>query len=96
MMSRPRHPDKDIERTAKYAESLGWTVKMSTHGHAWGHLYCPQSTREGCIISVWSTPRNPESHARRVQRGIDLCPHNESNAPQGQTEEEEDGDQDIV
>jgi hypothetical protein len=35
----------------------------------------PENTREGCLVGVWSTPGNPENHARRLTREIDLCPH---------------------
>ncbi|MEZ6102670.1 MAG: hypothetical protein R3E01_27330 [Pirellulaceae bacterium] len=73
-MSRPRHPNKHIENAVSYAESLGWRVEISG-GHAWGRLFCPQSSREGCIVSVWSTPRKPENHARQIWREVDLCPH---------------------
>jgi hypothetical protein len=76
-MSRPRHPNKHIERAISYSESLGWSVEMS-NGHAWGHLLCPWNTREGCIISVWSTPRNPENHARHIRRKVDSCPHRDT------------------
>jgi len=64
-MGRPRHPNKHIERAIKYAESLGWRVELS-NGHAWGFLLCPRSTREGRAVTVWSTPRNPENHARQL------------------------------
>jgi hypothetical protein len=57
-----------------YAERLGWRVEMS-NGHAWGRLFCPHATREGCIISVWSTPRVPENHARQIRRKVDACAH---------------------
>ena len=73
-MGRPRHPDKHIEAAIHYAESLGWKVVLS-NGHAWGRLFCPKSTRQGCIVSVWSTPRNPFAHARRIRREVDMCPH---------------------
>ena len=73
-MSRPRHPNKHIELAIQYAESLGWRVELS-QGHAWGHLLCPRSTREGCIVAVWSTPKNPENHARHIRRDVDMCPH---------------------
>jgi len=73
-MTRPRHPNKHVEKAIRYAESRGWCVEMS-QGHAWGRLLCPQSSREGCIVSVWSTPRKPENHARHIWREIDLCPH---------------------
>jgi hypothetical protein len=85
-MSRPRHPNKHIESAIQYAEAQGWRVQLS-NGHAWGRLFCPHSTREGCIISVWSTPRNPENHARHIRREIDLCPHGPD-----ETNQEEDGD----
>ncbi len=38
-------------------------------------LVCRMSDREGCIVSVWSTPRKPENHARQVWREVDWCPH---------------------
>jgi hypothetical protein len=83
-MGRPKHPNKDIEAAVQYAESVGWSVKMS-NGHAWGRLLCPMSTREGCIISVWSTPKDPFAHARRIRRDVDMCPH----CPGGDCDEEE-------
>ena len=73
-MARPRHPDKNIEAAVQYAESLGWTVTIST-GHSWGRLFCPKSSRDGCIVGVYSTPSNPFQHARRVRRDVDNCPH---------------------
>lgn len=77
-MARLRHPNKHIDRAIEYAVSLGWTVEKSgAHAHAWGRLFCPHSTREGCIISVWSTPRVPENHARQIRQRIDGCPHGE-------------------
>ena len=75
-MPRPRHPDKHIEQAVRYAESLGWQWQVSS-GHAWGRLFCPEATREGCIVSVWSTPRIPENHARHIRREVDLCRHSQ-------------------
>jgi hypothetical protein len=91
-MSRPRHPNKHIEAAIQHAEALGWRVKLS-QGHAWGQLYCPQSTREGCIVSVWSTPKNPENHARHVRRDIDLCPHVQPQQPEQEQENAEGNDE---
>jgi hypothetical protein len=73
-MPRSRHPNKHIERAIRYAEALGWEVDISP-GHAWGHLYCPFANRAGCRLSIWSTPRNPENHARQLRRDVDRCPH---------------------
>jgi len=71
---RPRHPNKHIEAAIRYAESLGWRVERSK-GHPWGYVLCPFSTREGCRVGVWSTPKHPESHARQIIRDVELCPH---------------------
>lgn len=76
-MKRPVHPKKDIEDALKHAEAHGWRVEVGG-SHAWGRLYCPfhdQACRCGefCIVSIWSTPRNPFSHARQLKRVVDNC-----------------------
>jgi hypothetical protein len=73
-MNRARHPNKHIQDAVKYAERRGWRVEMSA-GHAWGRLFCPRHDRDGCQFSVWSTPRNPENHAKQIRRRVDACPH---------------------
>lgn len=73
---RDRHPNKEIEGALQYAESLGWEVKKAgKSSHAWGRVYCPHGGREGCLFSVWSTPRSPQNHARQIRRNVDNCPH---------------------
>lgn len=76
-MVRIRHPDKEIEAAVAYAESLGWAV-MSIKGYAWGRLYCAHHDRDGCMVSVWSTPRNAGNHAQSVIRNVSRCPHQET------------------
>jgi hypothetical protein len=71
---RPRHPNKEIESAVAYAEAHGWTWKKAT-GHAWARLLCAHHDRDGCQISVWSTPKVPEHHARAIMRAVDRCPH---------------------
>ncbi len=73
-MARPRHPNKEIEEAVQYAEGRGWRVLIGG-AHAWGFLYCREQSRAGCRVPVFSTPRNPESHAQRIQRKISGCPH---------------------
>ena len=72
-MPRSRHPNKEIEAAIREAESSGWTVEMSS-GHAWGHLYCPKNDPDGCIVSIWSTPRSNQNHAKAILRKLKLCP----------------------
>ena len=75
-MSRPEHPSKEIEAAVVYAEAQGWRVRKSAgRAHAWGRMYCPQATREGCQVSIYSTPRSDGNHARHLVREVDKCPH---------------------
>jgi len=78
-MQRRRHPAKEVEKALRYAEGLGWRVKVSrSKSHAWGKMYCPANDQdcrcgEFCITSIWSTPRNPDSHARQLRQVVDNC-----------------------
>lgn len=80
---RPRHADQAIERALQYAEGLGWRVKLTKKGHAWGRLYCPFSSRSGCIVSIWSTPRSADNHARHIRNRVDACPHRSEEDDEG-------------
>jgi len=76
-MARRAHPDKDIEKALQYAEDAGWRVEQGG-SHAWGKMYCPKNNNdcrcgEFCISSIWSTPRNPGSHAKQIRRVVDNC-----------------------
>lgn len=73
-MTRPRHPKKEIEEVLKYAESKGWEIIVGG-SHVWGKGYCPLRTRDGHKIHIFSTPKNPQNHAKSLKRQIDLCEH---------------------
>lgn len=78
-MARPRHPNKAIEQAVTVLESLGWTWReVGRSSHAWGRMLCAHNDRSGCQISVWSTPRVPENHARMLLRMARNCPHGDS------------------
>lgn len=73
---RPKHPNKDIERALKYAESKGWRYQSSGNSaHAWGRILCPLANREGHAMSIWSTPKCAENHAKQIKRNVDACEH---------------------
>jgi hypothetical protein len=74
VVARPRHPNKEIEAAVAYAEARGWSWKKAA-GHAWGRLLCVHHDRDGCQLSVWSTPKGPENHAKAIRRTVDRCPH---------------------
>lgn len=73
-MNRKPHPNKHIEGAVQYAESKGWIFRKGS-SHAWGVLKCPHGEREGCQVSVYSTPRVPENHAKHIRNAVDKCNH---------------------
>lgn len=76
MTKRKKHPSKEIEAAIIYAEGQGWRYKDSGNSaHAWGRLLCPLEDREGCSMSIWSTPRDSDNHANQIRRKIKSCPH---------------------
>ena len=75
-MSRPKHPKKEIEEAVKYAESQGWTFKApGKSAHVWGTMLCPEKSREGHRFGVYSTPKVPAHHAKRLKGAVDECAH---------------------
>ena len=73
-MARPRHPNKEIEAAVCYAVAQGWRWHKAT-AHAWGRLLCPHAARDGCKMSVNSTPKHPQGHADKIKKFVDRCPH---------------------
>ncbi len=77
-MRRKKHPNKEIEEAIQYAESKGWRYKKAgKSAYAWGRLLCPETSVEGCQMSVWTTPRSTGNHAKRILRKVDNCDHGE-------------------
>lgn len=69
LAARSRHPKKEIEEALRYAEERGCTVeKAGGSSHASGRLYAPD---EESIMSIWSTPRSAENHAKQIGRFAD-------------------------
>ncbi len=71
MTRRVRHPKKDVEQALQYGEKDGWTVKQTASGHRWGVAQCSR----GCKVAIWSTPKNPGNHAKRIRTAVNNCPH---------------------
>jgi hypothetical protein len=67
---RPRHAGKETERVIAEAEARGWRV-VHPMGH-WGYLYCEAGD---CRIRISGSPQNDGSHARRIGRLVQKCPH---------------------
>lgn len=68
-----KHPDKHIRAALEYAQSCGWViVPAGGSAHAFCRLKCVRG-HAGHMMSVWSTPKSPENHARQIRRKIDEC-----------------------
>lgn len=75
-MKRKKHPKKEIEEAIQYAENKGWHYKQAGRSaHAWGKLFCPLRAREGCSMSIWSTPRDSAIHAKQICKRVNACLH---------------------
>ncbi len=73
-MAAARHPNGVIEEALAYARQYGWDVIKASGGsaHAWGVMRCSGDCPQ---VSIFSTPRAPENHARALRRAVDRCPH---------------------
>lgn len=63
---RRRHPHKEIEKALQRAEQAGFGVEVVNRGHVWGHVVAPNRQE----LKVWSTPRSPETMARRIREFV--------------------------
>jgi hypothetical protein len=69
-----RHPNKEIRAAIEEMIKAGWRIEKR-EGHSWGRAFCPGgSAGYRPPMSIWSTPRVPERHARQLRRAIDQCP----------------------
>jgi malate/lactate dehydrogenase len=67
-----RHPDKDIRKAIKDAQDAGWKIERAKgKGHRWGTASCGA----GCEVAIWSTPRRPQTIAKRIREAIEGCQH---------------------
>ncbi|NIC28596.1 hypothetical protein [Serratia plymuthica] len=66
------HPNKHIQAALSYAISQGWFFRSSNE-HAFGRLQCSLPEHREHMMSIWSTPKNPEQHAMQIRRKVDQC-----------------------
>ena len=74
MVDIKKHPNKEIRAAIEYAKSEGWIFEESS-GHPFGRLRCGTSDDEHKThqLSVWSTPKSAEVHARQIRKKVDQC-----------------------
>lgn len=71
-MARPKHPNAKIESAVRDAEAAGWRFRKG-RSHAFLRGYCPANNRNGHMLSVWSTPKKPEDHAKQIRQRVAQC-----------------------
>jgi hypothetical protein len=80
-MPRERHPSKEIEAAIHFARQHGWQFRVpGRSAHCFGVLMCPHNDKACrcglfCRVSIWSTPANPQAHARSLRRTVEKCIH---------------------
>lgn len=67
------HPNKAISQAIAYALEHGWHIVPSgKSAHAYCRLRCNFGHSEH-QMSVWSTPKNAENHAKQIIRKVNEC-----------------------
>lgn len=78
-MPRPRHPKPEIEEALSEAENTGWRVeKAAPRAKPWGSARCAHANRDGCRLSIWSTPKSAQNFAKQIRKAVAACPHMET------------------
>lgn len=74
---RKLHSKKEINKALKEAVSKGFRYEptRSRSSHVVGRLKCPEASREGCMMSVYGTPRQPGTHAKQIRAFVESCTH---------------------
>ena len=82
-VARWSHSKKQLRDVLDEACAAGFDVYETPSGHRWGYLECGKCGQQ---LSVWSTPKSPDNHAKQVRRFMHRHSHDD---PEG---EAEDGD----
>ena len=76
-MSPKKHPNKAIRDAIAEAVASGWSlVEAGGSAHCFCRLRCGIPEHSDHMMSVWSTPKNPENHARQILRKVRQCKPN--------------------
>lgn len=68
-----KHPNKHVREAIEYAVENGWdVVETGKSGHAFCRLKCILGHAEH-QMSIWSTPKDPETHAKQILRKVRQC-----------------------
>ncbi|MDO4223790.1 MAG: ribulose bisphosphate carboxylase small subunit [Acinetobacter sp.] len=67
------HPNKEISQAIEYALNHGWhMVESGKSSHCYCRLRC-NFAHSSHQMSVWSTPKSTENHAKQIIRKVNEC-----------------------
>jgi len=66
----PKGQHKEIAKALREAKAAGFGVIALHSGHVWGKVVAPN----GQELKVWSTPRDPETMAKRIREFVRKYP----------------------
>lgn len=69
-MPKGRHQHKEVAKALLGARRAGFEVLELHSGHVWGKVVA----RSGQELKVWSTPRSPETMAKRIREFVRKYP----------------------
>jgi hypothetical protein len=73
------HSKKQVRDALDGAHEAGFTVRETSAGHRWGYVECGKC---GQRLSVWSTPKNADNHARQTRRFLQRHGHEDEGVEQ--------------
>lgn len=69
------------------AESAGWRIeKAGPRAKPWGSARCAYANRDGCRLSILSTPKSAQNFAKQIRKAVAACPHLETGEEEGTVE----------
>lgn len=71
-----KHSNKHIQAAIEYALDQGWVwVAPGDSAHCFCKLRCgnPEGEHRDHQMSVWSTPKSAENHAKQIIRMVKRC-----------------------
>ena len=72
-MTKWSHSKKQVRAALDEADAAGFDVHdTSSHGHSWGYIQC---TADKQRMSVWSTPRDADVHAKQIRQFLTRHSH---------------------
>lgn len=73
-MPKARHQHKEVAKALLEAKKAGFAVIEIRSGHVWGKVVASG----GQELKVWSTPRSPETMAKRIREFVRKYPKERS------------------